>query len=111
MPPHDVAALERQHVFTVDDLLRIGRDVAGIRALERLGTQIPVWSILGRAMLLALGMPSALFDVDICTPDQLLTADAVKLAARLTTKNGTPYRVEQVKEWQDCVRRSGVCAA
>ena len=109
LSPEDVAAFERQHVFTVDDLLRIGRDAAGVRAMEQLGAHMPVWSLLGRAMLLSLGAPRILFDLDICTPERLLAADAVELAARLSEKSGTPWLVERVREWQDRVRRSG-CA-
>lgn len=105
LSPDDCMKLEKYHLFTVDDLLRIGRTVLGVQALERLGMSKPPAALLGRALLLALGCPSALFDCGIETLDHLLAANASSLAAQLTAKSNRLWKTEEVLEWQSRARK------
>ena len=104
LPPDDCAKLEKSHLFTIDDLLRIGRTVLGIGALERLGISKTPSKLLGRALLLALECPGALFDCGIETLEQLLAANAATLAAQLSAKSNRTYSAEDVLAWQSRAR-------
>jgi hypothetical protein len=100
----DVALLERLQLFSVDDVLRIGRNSFGRQAFDRIGTALPPAHIVARAEIVAAGAPRELFRV-VETPEKLLAADATALAARVQTLTRTAIAAEDVKRWQDVARR------
>lgn len=95
--PDDIDLLEKMQLFTVEDLLRIGRNVAGIRALERLTTALPIRQILGRAELSAVGAPRRLFEI-VGRLEAFIAAEAEKYATELAVP------IDDVRRWQNCAR-------
>jgi hypothetical protein len=108
LPDDAIRRLEAHRVFSVDDLLRVGRNAAGRRALEDLG--VPgLDGALERARVVALpSLPrpiaESLVAAGVGRPGEFLEADPDRLARKLSERLGEPVTRADVVTWQDRTR-------
>jgi hypothetical protein len=105
LPPDALERLAALRVFSVDDLLRVSRNAAGLRGLEQLGVP-DVEAVLGRAELIALpSLPApvaeSLAAVGVDGPRAFLDGDPAQLAGALTDRLGQPVKPDDVRAWQE----------
>lgn len=105
LSPQTITQLHAKRIFSVEDLQRVGRNAAGLAALEKLGLGVPVRQVLGRAEVLGLpvvpaAVAEALLQSNVFTPDAFVDANPEKLASTLSQKVGQPISEQDVKLWQ-----------
>lgn len=106
--------LEELRVFSIEDLLRIARDTAGQRAMEKLLPDIKIKDVIERATLftlpdLAPRLAAALVQMGVTSPVDLVKRDSNKLAdeinERLKDKLDKVVTSEDVSNFQSAIRR------
>jgi hypothetical protein len=108
LPADTIRRLEAHRVFSVDDLLRVGRNAAGRRALEDLGVP-SLDAALERGRVVALpSLPrpiaESLVAVGVNRPGDFLEADPDRLAGKLSERLGEPVDPADIVAWQDRTR-------
>lgn len=108
LPPDAIARLEAHRVFSVDDLLRVGRNAAGRRALQGLGIG-DVDAVLSHANVVALPtvpgrVSRQLVNVGIDAPRHFVDADPERLAKKLSRELRVDISAADVSAWQDRTR-------
>jgi hypothetical protein len=104
LPEETIKQLEQQRIFTVDDLLRVGRTSAGRFGLTRM--DIDLDRVRGRAALLYLptlppGFAASLLMLDVESPADFVSRDPVELAKLLSEIRGPlPLDPKVVAAWQ-----------
>ncbi len=109
--PAEVAKLKERRVFSVDDLQRVARNVAGQEALQKVTPSATLAQSLNRAQLLSLPMlppavATALLNWGITTPPDFIKQEPVALAKRLSDELHVTVSADDVKKWQDQVRQT-----
>ncbi|MGZ8649345.1 MAG: hypothetical protein ACXW08_12080 [Solirubrobacteraceae bacterium] len=106
--PEVIERLQAERVYSVGDLLRVSRNVAGARALEALGVE-NLASVRGRAEVVALPsvppvVAESLVLAGIHEPKAFVAADPAELAGRLQAQLGQPMSAKDVAGWQASTR-------
>jgi hypothetical protein len=105
-----VAKLKEHRVFSVDDLQRVARNVAGQEALAKV-TPGQLAAALDKAQLLSLPMlppaiATALVRSGIATPADFVKQEPVALAKKLSDELKVAITADDVKKWQSQVDQS-----
>jgi hypothetical protein len=100
-----VAKLKEHRVFSVDDLQRVARNVAGQEALQKVTPGQTLAPALDKAQLLSLPMlppaiATALVRWGIATPADFVKQDPTTLAKRLSDELKVAITADDVKKWQ-----------
>lgn len=101
----EIARLEAERVFSVEDLTRIARNASGRAALTKFGLEADLENVLDRADILSLPMlpPSvaaSLLQVGVGAPTDFVKEDPAKLAESLSERLGQTLSIEDVASWQ-----------
>ena len=106
-----VAKLKEHRVFSVDDLQRVARNVAGQEALQKVTPGQALAPALDKAALLSLPMlppaiATALVRWGMTTPADFVKQEPVALAKRLSDELKVAITADDVKKWQSQVDQS-----
>jgi hypothetical protein len=109
LPPEDLAKLEAQRIFSVDDLLRVTRTASGRSGVDQLDLATRVDSLLGRAEIIAspaLPAPVAetLVQIGVDSPAEFVDRDPAQVAVELSKQLNQPVTAEDVAIWQQEVK-------
>jgi hypothetical protein len=108
LSPQEIARLEAERVFSVDDLMRVARNASGRAALTKFGLETDLERVLDRAEVLSLPMLPApvaesLLQVGVEAPADFVNEDPAKLAESLSERLGQTLSTEDVSSWQSKV--------
>ncbi len=106
----EIALLKTQRIYSVDDLLRVGRNASGRDAIDQLGITASLDEVRERAVILALPvLPSlvaeGLLRINVTTPISFVGKDPAILAEGLSNELGRPVSIEEVVAWQQGTRQ------
>ncbi len=110
LTPEQVAKLKERRVFSVDDLQRVARNVAGQEALQKV-TPGQLAPALDKAQVLSLPMlppavATTLVRWGIATPADFVKQEPVALAKKLSDELKVAITADDVKKWQSQVDQS-----
>lgn len=110
LSPEEIQLLKKQRIFSVNDLLRVSRNVGGRLALEKLGLKKKEEELKKRGAFLYLPMiplsvKQTLLQADIKSPQDFMEQDAEKMAALLSKSLKTKVNIKEVQAWQQEVRK------
>lgn len=116
LSPEEIAQLARFRIYSVDDLLRVGRTAAGSGALAKLGLRTQADDLMKRAELLSVpvfptGVADALLKIGITSVEDFVRGDPRVLAEALSRLVpieifGNGISAEDIEAWQREIRKA-----
>ncbi|HEV2755130.1 MAG TPA: hypothetical protein VG318_05060 [Actinomycetota bacterium] len=108
----DVEVLNEYRIFSVEDLLRVGRNPSGRHALRKIALADTLDAVLDEADLLTLPtVPRRVLELmtslGIHSSAEFVAADAEVVAAALTKQLGQEISPEEISSWQQEVEELG----
>lgn len=113
LPTEAIQRLEELRVFSIEDLLRIARDAAGQRAVEKLLPEVKLNTVVERATLFTLPdltprLAETLLQIGVTSPTDLVKRNSKDLAneinKRLEGKTDKILTPEDVNNFQSSIR-------
>ncbi|HYP52506.1 MAG TPA: hypothetical protein VEQ42_03140, partial [Pyrinomonadaceae bacterium] len=110
LPPETIRRLEEQRIFSVDDLMRVSNTPAGRAALEKSDLGVPLQTVMDKAAVLSLPIPSQvsealLKDSTIKSPADIITKSPEQLAQIVQQKTNLPVSRLDFLKWRQDVEQ------
>ncbi|HYO63488.1 MAG TPA: hypothetical protein VER08_07515 [Pyrinomonadaceae bacterium] len=110
LQPDVIQRLEEQRIFSVDDLMRVSNTPAGRAALEKSDLGVPLQSVMDKAAVLSLPIPSQvsealLKDGTVQKPSDILTKTPEQLAQIVQQKTNLPVSRLDFLKWRQDVEQ------